>query len=1037
MVYDFKKIESEILAFWKKNDIYKQAQQKGDKPFTFLQGPPYTSGRLHIGHAWNGALKDVVLRYKRMQGFKVWDRAGYDMHGLPTENKVQQKHGFTHKEDIEAFGIKPFIEECIAFSTENAQIMNKDLANMGIWMDYENAYLPVKNDFIQNQWWLVKRAHERNRLYKAKKVMTWCAHSETTLAKHELEYHTVKDPSIFLKFALQSSADTYVVIWTTTPWTIPFNLAVMVNPDAYYVKIKVDNEYWIIAKDLVAPFMGMVVQKEYTIVDTFLGSTLEGVGYKHPLADVVTFAQEGVAIDDTRLHTILLSSEHVDTTSGTGLVHCAPGCGPEDYEVGKQYGLGPYNTINEQGYFSEGAFTGKRAKEDDVFFIQYFKQLGCLVAKQTIEHEYPHDWRHHKPVIFRATDQWFFKVEDLREKLLEANSHVRWVPGFGKEAFASWIRHLKDNSITRQRYWGCPVPIWVNIADEHDIIVVGSSEELASYGVEVPQNLHRPFIDEVVIQKDGKTYKRVSEVMDVWLDSGTVSWNSVNYPMQQDIFNAHFPVDFILEATEQIRLWFSMLQMCYYIAFEGTDRLDKNAPTYTPTVFKDVYMTGMIMDFQGVKMSKSLGNIISPYEVMDKHGADVMRYYLASVPAGQNMNFSWDEVVLRYRNLDVLHNVVQYLVEYVRVQQVQCVDVSECTLGVEERYILALTQKTIDEVVTILNAYGLDKAIGSIEFLFLQLSRSYMQAVRDKSIVGTDEQKQTVASVIAYVSTQVLGMLSIYCPFLSEHLYQALKPIVGKSEESIHLCGFPKVMSKYVDKELVVAYQKCEKIIQRILAGREKIKLNVRWPLAQVIVEDTDTSWQAYSDVICYAANVKSLQVVSLFEGAQRVVKPNYKELGSDFGKDTALIAQAIAKNPQNYNFLVLSEPQQLLVEEGKEPYMIYKKHVTITTEAQEPYVCVDNVFIDTTRTEDLDDEGFVREIMRRIQTMRKDMKLSREQLITVSMSCSERIQKAVDKWREHMYEKCGLSSVDFVSEALPTSFIIKEETMSLRLNDV
>jgi isoleucyl-tRNA synthetase len=369
--YDAHKVEDEMLQFWEKHAIYQKSQKKnkGKKTFTFLQGPPYTSGRLHIGHAWNNALKDVILRYKRMQGFDVWDRAGYDMHGLPTENKVQAKHKLKYKEDIEKFGLKKFIEECISFSSDNAKQMDKDLWKLGIWMDYETAYWPIRNDYIENEWWLVKKAHEKKRLYKDKKVMTWCSQCETALAKHELEYDNLNEPSIFLKFKINSKnnkssksnksntsskkndkGDAYLLIWTTTPWTIPFNLAVMVNPELNYVKIEVETEtgkeQWWIAEALVGTFMGNVVDYKYKIIETVKGKELEGIKYEHPLQEEFTFAQENITINPENIHSVILSEEYVDTSAGTGLVHCAPGCGPEDYEVGRSYGLGAFKLLS-------------------------------------------------------------------------------------------------------------------------------------------------------------------------------------------------------------------------------------------------------------------------------------------------------------------------------------------------------------------------------------------------------------------------------------------------------------------------------------------------------------------------------------------------------------------------------------------------------------------------------------------------------------------------------------------------------------------
>jgi isoleucyl-tRNA synthetase len=470
--YNHEESEDKILKFWVENKIYQKSKERGkDKPkFYFLQGPPYTSGKLHIGHAWNNSSKDVVLRYKRMRGYDVWDRAGYDMHGLPTANKVQKQLGLKDKDAIIEYGMDKFVEECKAFSIKYAKLMDEDLFRLGIWMDYENAYYPIRNEFIEGEWYFIKKANEKNRLYKGKKVMTWCGDCETALAKHELEYEEVTDKSIFLKFKIESTEDEFLVIWTTTPWTIPYNLAVMVNPVLDYVKIKVKDEVWIVAKDLAESVVkNLNLNKkeeekiELDIIEEFKGKELEGVKYTHPFKDKIDFET-----DSEKLHTVLLSEEHVDTSAGSGLVHCAPGCGPEDYEVGMANGLKPFNKLNEKGEFVDmGEFSGMKAKLDDKKFIELLDMADALVTAVPVKHDYAHCWRCHKPVIFKTTEQWFLKVEDLTKEILDNNKDVNWFPEESNNSYERWVDNLKDNTITRQRFWGCPVPTNKGIPSEN------------------------------------------------------------------------------------------------------------------------------------------------------------------------------------------------------------------------------------------------------------------------------------------------------------------------------------------------------------------------------------------------------------------------------------------------------------------------------------------------------------------------------------------------------------------------------------------
>jgi isoleucyl-tRNA synthetase len=625
---EFNKIEQEILEFWKKDKIYEKVKEKNKKgkKFYFLQGPPYTSGKIHIGHAWNNTLKDTVLRYKRMKGFNVWDRGGYDMHGLPTENAVQKKLGIKDKLEIEKYGVEKFIRECIDFSSSNALQMNKDLERLGVWMDHSNAYLPIKKEYIEGEWWLIKKAWEQKRLYKGKKIMQWCGYCETSLAKHELEYENIKDNSIFLKFPIKDKKDEYFIIWTTTPWTIPFNLAIMVNPNVDYVNVEVKTkqgkEKWIVAKVLSNIFISGLLGYEFKILEEYKGSQLEGIEYIHPFHNKLKTLYDGLKKKSKNVHTVILSEEYVDTTSGSGLVHSAPGCGPEDFEACKGYGIDAFNEIDEKGYFPEsmGIFSGLRAKQDDDRFIEELKKSGSLIIDTPVEHEYAHCWRCHNPVVFRSTEQWFMKIEDLIPKMISFNKKVKWQPDFTKKNFDIWINNLKDNGITRQRYWGCPAPIWECSCGETEVI--GNSNELELKGGKIPEDLHKPWIDNVTIKckKCKKDMKRIADVIDVWIDAGTASWNCLYYPNEKKYFKELFPADFILEATEQVRLWFSMLQICSAVA------LNKSS-------YKNVYCHGMILDYQGTKMSKSLGNIISPYEVTDKYGADILRYYICETPA--------------------------------------------------------------------------------------------------------------------------------------------------------------------------------------------------------------------------------------------------------------------------------------------------------------------------------------------------------------------------------------------------------------------
>jgi len=942
-------------------------------------------------------MKDIILRYKRMKGLDVWDRAGYDMHGLPTENKVQKKFELKTKEDIVAFGMDKFIQECRKFSEDNAHMMSKDMFRLGIWMDYDNAYWPIKNSFIEGEWYLIKKAHDSNRLYKGKKVMTWCKNCETALAKHELEYENVTDSSIFLKFKIENTEDEFLVIWTTTPWTIPYNMGIMVNPDIDYVKIKIDNEKWIVAKSLAVPLINSVLDKEFEIIEEFKGDKLKGTKYEHPLKDIVPFDE----VKSDNMHTVVLSKEYVDTTCGSGLVHMAPGCGPEDYNVGMQNDIKAFNRLNERGEFEDmGELSGMVAKEDDKKFIDIFKEKGFLVAVTPVEHEYPHCWRCHKGIVFRTTEQWFMKTEDLVEDIIKNNEDVKWVPEQSNKNFSLWVENLKDNAITRQRFWGCPVPIWE--CECGNIEVIGSEKELKEKANnEIPEDFHRPYIDEVKLKCScGKEMTRIPDVLDVWIDSGTASWNCLEYPHRTDYFDRLFPADLILEATEQTRLWFTMLQICSSIAFGKSS-------------FKNVYTHGMIMDYQGVKMSKSLGNIISPYEVVDKYGADVLRYYMCQTTAGKNISFSWETIKLKQRNLNVLWNVHNYLLDL--HTQIKDVDVAE--KSVEEEYMLSKLNTSIFKISNLFEEYKLDETIGEIEDLFLELSRTYIQMVRDKSSIGSDEEKRLIYETIKECMFKILKMFSTITPFICEEMYLNLKEVFGTKEESIHLLDWPSHEPKLMDEKLENNIKALQGIIQAGLSTREKGSISLRWPVKEYIIvsenEFVKNVIDDMQDILKKQLNVKKINLNKEIK-IEYSVKINYKSAGKKFGHDLPKIITEMA----NWNG---SEVFNHIKKEGKFVWedfeltmdeLIFEKKVPENFKTSE----FDNgtIFLNTERTKELDIEGFAREIMRKVQSLRKDKGLEKTNKIKLHIKTNF---DEIELYSEHIADKCGAKTITISDE--------------------
>lgn len=840
-MYNHKEIEENVLEFWKKNKIFEKVRKKnkGGKKFYFLQGPPYTSGKIHIGTAWNNCLKDMIMRFMRLKGFDVWDRGGYDTHGLPIENKVQKDLRLQFKEDIEKYGVAKFTEKCEKFARDGAKTMSKEMQKLGIWMDNDDPYLTLSDEYINGEWFFIKESWNQNRIYRDKKIIHWCADCETGLAKHELEYKNDTDDSIFLRFKIKDKNE-YLIIWTTTPWTIPFNLAIMVNPNLDYVKLKTDEgKVYVLAKALANIFMTSVLGEKYKILEEFKGEKLKGVEYVHPFHDELKKIYDELKQKHKNVHTVILSEKYVDTTAGSGLVHCAPGCGPEDKEVGDEYGIPPFNTLNEVGELTGlGKFAKLKAKKDDKKFIEFLKENKSLLETTKVEHEYPHCWRCKNPVVFRATEQWFLKISDLVDKMIKENSKVKWIPEFGKINYDHWTSNLRDNSIVRQRYWGCPFPLWkCDVCGKTEII--GSIRELEKRAKEKIEKLHKPWIDEVKWKcencKEGVMI-RDPDVLDVWIDAGTAGWNCLRYPLVKEDFEKYFPADLVLEATEQVRLWFSMLNICSMIVFK------KNS-------FKACYMHGMVLDWHGAKMSKSLGNIIGPEEVIEKAGADGMRYYMFQNSAGENFNFNWEELKIKQRNLNVLYNISNFILDLKKRVE------PDKNLEVEEKYILSRKNSTIEKVTKLMDEFRLDEIIKEIENLFLDVSRIYIKMIRDKS---NSEDAGKVLYALEDVYKDILIMFSIVCPFITESLCKETF-----EEESVHLCDWPKADKKLIDKSLEEEMEIAFKMIELGLAQRDKAQIGLKWPLPFVSVCYFKAITSEVEEIVKNQLNVKKIEVMT------------------------------------------------------------------------------------------------------------------------------------------------------------------------------
>ncbi len=1024
--------EEKILHYWNTNKVteHLRKRNKSGEPFYFLDGPPYTSGRIHLGHAWNKTLKDMVPRYKRMQGFDVWDRAGFDMHGLPTEHKVMAKFHLKNKHDIEKFGYDKFSKECYKFCTEMMHAMIIDFKRIGVTLDFSDPDQPIKSKRIEKVWGFIKKAHDNERLYLGKRSLHWDPKDGSALAKHELEYKDITDTSIYLKFKVTGAENEYLLIWTTTPWTIPLNLSVVVHPEYDYVKCEVDGEVWIVAEKLAEEVITNLVGKKFKVLETVKGSELEGTKYLPSFVGEFNEIEEARKTNDL-IYSVLLSTDDVHLDEGTGLVHFAPGCGESDYELCVRRGIAPFNPIDEYGVYPTESklLAGLIAKTDDSKFIELMEKNGTLIAQKKIRHSYPHGERSKAPVIFRCTSQWFLKVSDLKEKMVANNEDVYWNPESGKNGFRSWLSNLRDNSITKQRFWGTPAPIWQS--EDGDILVIGSVKELKKFATKetpVPENLHKPWIDDVVLEKEGKKYYRLPDVLDVWIDPGCQSWIMLE---NEENMKRYYPPTFIVEGKDQIRAWFNLLWTCSHI------HLGKPS-------FKNVYMHGFITDVDGLKMSKSLGNITSPYEIIDKHGADVLRLYTSSATAGEDMNFSWEELVVKERFLKIVWNLQSLLLSNAKDSGINPFkldsSLEKMQFGIEEKYILSRLQSTIQEVTTLMDEYKLDKVGSVIENLFFDLSRSYVQMARDRLATGTREEKEIVLYTLGQVFFSGLKMLQILCPFVSEEMYLNLKEAFGLSEVSISHYSWPKVDSSLHDEKLESQMAVIEGVVQAGLNAREKAKLGLRWPVKELVVVSTKKelveSVESLRSLLHDALNVKEVSVLQSLPGVSVSAEVNMRTVGPRFGKNSVQVMKHLSSVDMNVVLEDISAKGSYTfgLDDGSDAW-ISMEDLIVSREVPSGYTegtCKNGfVYLNTSRSEELLAEGYARELMRLVQSERKSAGLLKTDSISLHLQVPQDLLVGILEFEKMISLKVGAKKLEINAQSAARKHsVVKEVTV-------
>ena len=1029
--YDHDKIEKKVQKFWADNNTFKKVnelREKGEK-YSFLDGPPYCSGKIHLGTAWNKVIKDTYLRYKSMNGFSLRRQAGWDMHGLPIEHKVEQLMDIKSKQEIEdSIGIAKFVDKCREFAIENKLAMEKEFDQLGVWMDWDKPYMTLDPKYMESSWWTLKRANEQNLLVNDKRVISWCPHCGTALAAAEIEYEDKIDPSIFIKFPVKNEDDTYFLVWTTTPWTLPANMAICVNPDFDYVYVEKDDETLILAENLMEDVLGkqikihrhktddeeVVEEKEvlYEIVKTVKGCDLVGLSYDYILDIPKQFEFEK---EFENVHTIL-AGDHVELGEGTGLVHTAPGHGPEDFEVGQANDLPIFCPVGEDGCFSDdaGKYASKFTKDENPVIIKDLEDKNLMYNADTIEHRYGVCWRCKTPIIYIATKQWFLKVTDIKDKMLDEINKVTWVPKWaGEGRFHDWVDNARDWTISRQRYWGIPIPIW-ECPDCGEIKVIGSldelkAESLTEINVSDSELIHRPYVDEVEIKcKCGNHIKRIPDVLDVWIDSGVAPWASLYYPSEDNDFNEWFPYDFITEGHDQTRGWF------YSQLGTGVISMGKSP-------YKKVLMHGFVLDDKGNKMSKSLGNVVAPEEVIEKYGADVLRFYLlwASKP-WDDLKFVWEELLNINKMFNILWNVYVFSTTYMTLDNFNPINLTsdDYSLRAEDRWIISRSNSLIKDVSDDLENLLFHKATRKINnFILEDLSRWYVRLIRGRTWVESDDPDKLGAYYSLYTAlVKLITVLSPIAPHVCEEIYENLiRGVDDNAKESIHMLDW-EYDGDAIDNDLESKIDIVREVIEASIKARDMAQYKLRWPVSDITVVSQDEkvldAVLELKEIIKDQSNTKEVICASEFENLSFIAKPNLKILGPKLKKDMGKVVKGLKESDGNKIKAEL-ESNGCVVIEGVE---LTGEEVLFDTELPEEFVSSEfsngNVFVNTNITLEIRQEAMARELIRRIQDMRKDLDLDVEANINVAITASDDFKELITPQSEFISHEIRAKSL-------------------------
>ena len=966
---NFVQREKQIEKFWKENKIFEKSLdlRKGNKSYVFYDGPPTANGKPHIGHVLTRAIKDLIPRYRAMKGYDVPRKAGWDTHGLPVELEVEKLLGLDGKEQIEEYGLEPFIEKCKESVWKYRGMWEDFSETVGFWADMENPYVTYHNDFIESEWWALKQIWEKDLLYKGFKIVPYCPRCGTPLSSHEVAqgYKDVKERSAIARFKVKEE-DASILAWTTTPWTLPSNDALCLNPQEPYVKVKMkeENHTYYLAEALCDTVLG---EGTYDVLEHYTGKELEYKEYE-PLFDFVHPKEKAFYVT---------CADYVTLTDGTGVVHIAPAFGADDSEVGKAYNLPFVQLVDSKGEMDASTpWAGMFCKDADKEVLINLEKRGLLFSAPVFEHSYPHCWRCGTPLIYYARDSWFIKMTAVKDDLIRNNNTINWIPeSIGKGRFGDWLENVQDWGISRNRYWGTPLNIWeCECGHRH---AIGSIEELKSLSENCPEDieLHRPYIDAVTIKcgQCGKQMKRVPEVIDCWFDSGAMPFAQHHYPFEnQELFKQQFPAKFISEAVDQTRGWFYSLLAISTLIFN-------QAP------YENVIVMGHVQDENGQKMSKSKGNAVDPFAALEQYGADAIRWYFYSNSAPWLPNRFHGKAVMEGQRkfMSTLWNSYAFYVLYANIDEFNPNEYEwkPETLSVMDKWLLSKLNSMVAETDKNLENYKITEASRVLQDFVDELSNWYVRRCRQRfwgKELTQDKINAYKTLYTALVTTAKTAAPMI--PFMAESIYQNLVCSVDQNApESVHLCDYPEVKPEWIDKELENEMENVLEIVALGRAARNDAAIKNRQPIAKMFVQsDKGESGKLYQEIIAEELNVKEVlfvQDAAMF--SDYIFKPQLKLLGRKFGKQIGEVREALSALEGQKAKKELDSTGKIKITLSTGETELAAEELIIETAKAEGYASVSDrgvtVVLDTVLTEDLLEEGFVREVISKIQSMRRD----------------------------------------------------------------